>query len=290
MADVVEPDVAPVEPVPTPTPGSPVAPPVETPPDPDEQDAIELPQGKHVPLSALKAQREENKALKERLAAAATDVQFAQQNRGVLEFIQQHPELLRPQAAPPPSAPVGADPQLTELARALDYYKSDGTPDLDRAAKFNSIIDTRAEQKARAMVEPVAGTLLHQQSERNWHAAVAEKLPNGQGINSNLLADAWRAVQQYPNGAQILADPRAVKVIVNTVKMQQMETGGQLPTPPPPTSGPPVKTEGQGNAPRGPRVAITDTERAIVGGRMTDDKYAQLTKDFKPGRPNVLED
>ena len=51
------------------TPAEPVEPPVEPPADPDESDAIELPTGKHVPLSALKAQREENKALKQQLAS-----------------------------------------------------------------------------------------------------------------------------------------------------------------------------------------------------------------------------
>ncbi len=289
MSDVLEGTPA-LDPTPTPTPGSPSAPPViETAADPDEADAVELPAGKHVPLAALKAQREENRGLKAQLAQAQPVMQWAHQHKPVVDFIQSHPELLspRPEPAPPPA---GADPQLTELARALDYYKADGTPDLDRAARFNSIIDTRAEQKARAMVAPVAGTLLNQQSERNWQSAVSEKLPGGHPINVHLLADAWRAVAGYPNGAQILADPRAVKVIVNTVKMEQMESGGAFPLSHPAAPGrPPVATEGQGAPPRS-RVVMTDTERAIVGGRMDDKKYSELTKDFKPGRPNVLED
>lgn len=284
MSEVVE-DVGAPPPVAEPAPQEPPPPPV----DPDEADAVELPAGKHVPLAALKAQRDENRTLKAQLAQAQPTLAWAQQNKPVMDFINQNPQLLQPrpmQAEPP----AGADPQLIELARALDYFKADGTPDLDRAAKFNSIIDTRAEQKARAMVEPVAGTLIHQQSERNWQQAVAEKLPGGQAIDAALLADAWRAVASYPNGAHILSDPRAVKVIVNTVKMQQLEKGGQLPSMPAAPSGRPVVTEPQGSQPRGPRTVMNDTERAIIGTRMDEKKYNEYTKDFKPGRPNVLED
>lgn len=280
MSEVVEPDAsvaaAPVE-----------EPIVETPADPDEADAIELPQGKMVPLPALKAAREELKHVKAQLQASSADVQYAQQNRGLLDFIKQHPEVLAPRQAPV-HAPAAADPQLVELARALDYYKTDGSPDLDRAAKFSAIIDSTAEKKARAMVEPVAGTLLHQQSQRNWESAVQEKLPNGQPIDVKLLTSAWTDVLQYPNAAHILADPKAVKVIINTVKMQQLESG-VLPQQPAAPGQAPVRTEAIGHAPR-TKVVISEAERAIVGGRMTDQKYTELTKDFKPGRPNVLED
>lgn len=280
MSEVVEPDAAVV--------AAPVEEPiVETPADPDEADAIELPQGKMVPLPALKAAREELKHAKAQLQASSADVQYAQQNRGLLDFIKQHPEVLAPRQAPV-HAPAAADPQLVELARALDYYKTDGSPDLDRAAKFSAIIDSTAEKKARAMVEPVAGTLLHQQSQRNWESAVQEKLPNGQPIDVKLLTSAWTDVLQYPNAAHILADPKAVKVIINTVKMQQLESG-VLPQQPAAPGQAPVRTEAIGHAPR-TKVVISEAERAIVGGRMTDQKYTELTKDFKPGRPNVLED
>lgn len=271
------------------SPAEPAAPVVEPPADPDESDAIELPTGKHVPLSALKAQREENKALKAQLAQAQPSVQWTQQNKPVMDFINQHPELLHPRAATP-AAPVGADPELVDLARLLDYYKADGMPDTERAAKFAAVIDVKAEKKARAMMEPVAGTLLQQQNERNWQSAVAEKLPNGQGIDVALLTDAWRAVQAYPNGAGILADPRAVKVIVNTVKMQQLEQVGGLPQMPPAPGRAPVVTEDQGRRPAGPRQTMTEGERAIVGNRMDDKKYHEYTKDFRQGRPNILED
>lgn len=292
MSDVVEPDLAPdAAVVPTPTPGSPAAPPVEASADPDEAEAVELPAGKHVPLSALKAAREELKTAKAALQAAQPDVQFAQQNRGVLDFIQQHPEILRPQPAPAVSqaAPV-TDPRILEFARSLDYFKSDGTPDLDRAAKFFGLMKSMATDEARSMVEPIAGTMLHEKSEQNWRAAVSEKLPNGQAIDVKLLTSAWQDVLKYPNAGHILADPRAVKVIVNTVKMQQLEAGGQLPAQPAAPNQPPVRTESQGAQPRGSRIVMSETEKAIVGNRMDEKKYNDYTKDFRPGRPNVLED
>lgn len=269
-------------------PAEPVVPVVEPVADPDESDAIELPTGKHVPLSALKAQREENKALKAQNAAAQPILQWAQQNKPVMDFINQHPELLKPPTAQV-AAPAGADPELVELARLLDYFNPDGTPNVERAGKFNVLLNTKAEARARAMVEPVAGTLLHQQNERNWATAIAEKLPDGRAIDPTMLADAWRAVQAYPNGQGILADPRAVKVITNTVKMQMLEQPGQLPHAPEAPGRPPVVTEGQGNRPQGQK-ARTEVEKALTGDRMDDKKFHEYTKDFRPGRPNVLED
>lgn len=279
------------EDVETPVVDTPVEPVVETPADPDEAEAVELPQGKMVPLAALKAARGESKAMKEALAAAQGDVQFAAQNRPVIDFIKEHPGILRPQVqAPAATVPLTADdPLLLELAQSLDYYKTDGTPDLVRAAKFGKILKREAETMARQMVEPVAGTILHQQSERNWQAAVNEKLPDGTPIDVTLLTSAWMDVQKYATAGQILADPKAVKVIVNTVKIQQMERGGSLPKQPQAPGQPPIRTEAQGNVPR-TRSTMTDTERLVVGGRMDEKKYGELTRDFKPGRPNVLED
>lgn len=47
--------------------------------------------------------------------------------------------------APSPAAP-DVDPDLLELARQLDYYKTDGTPDLERVAKHDQLIQ-RASRK-----------------------------------------------------------------------------------------------------------------------------------------------
>lgn len=286
MSEIVEDGPAPVAAVPA------AEPVVEAPADPDEADAVELPAGKHVPLAALKTVREENKTLKAQAANVVQLTNWVNENKPYVDFIRQNPQLLQRQpVAQTPAAPSHqVDPELADIARALDYYKTDGTPDLDRAAKFNTLIDARATKKAQEMVGPVAGTMLNQQAERNWASAVSEKLPNGSGINTQLLSDAWRAVAAYPNGATILADPRAVKVIVNTVKMQQLESGGQLPMPVTPQRNAPVVTEDVGSVRRPSRAAMNETEKGIIGKRMDEAKYNTYTKDFRAGRPNQLED
>ncbi len=266
----------------------PVTPPAEVPPpDPDEQDAVELPAGKHVPLAALKSVRAENAALKAKAAENDSLRSQLAQATPYVQFLQQNPQLMQRPQEPLPPAPVGGDPDLVELAKSLDYYTPQGQPDLDRAQRHLGIVQREARKMAEQIVGPLAQSTYQDASTRNWQAAVQEKLPNGQPIDQTLLRAAWGEVaRQNP---AMTADPRVARVIVNTVMAEQWRTS-PLGAPPPAPPGPPVRTEHTGSGPRQPRTAMTDAERAIVKGRMTDDKYTALTKDFVKGRTNVLEE
>lgn len=270
------------------------APPV-APADPDDAIAIDLPEGKHVPLSALKTAREEAKALKEKAAQADQQAAWIAQNKPYVDFIQQNQHLLRQPQQPAPQQPTGTptqeDAELEELARSLDFYTSDAKPDLRRAKVHQQLIDRQAARIAQQVVAPIAINTYTDQANRNWHTAVQEKLPNGQPIDANLLRTAWVAVGRQ-NPAQ-LADPGSVRVIVNNVMMEQMRAS-PLPnagvpgaTPPLP---PPVITEGVGPKPSNTN-RMNDEQRAIVSSRGIDDaKFHKLTQDFRPGRMNPLED
>ncbi len=272
MADDLDAPALPVA-----VPAEPVTPPAEVPPpDPDEQDAVELPAGKHVPLAALKSVRAENAALKAKAAENDSLRSQLAQASPYVQFLQQNPQLMQRPVEPPP-APVGGDPELIELATSLDYYTPQGQPDLERAKRHQGIV----QREARKMAEQ------NDASMRNWQAAVQEKLPNGQPIDQTLLRAAWGEVSRQ--NPAMTADPRVARVIVNTVMAEQWRTsplGAQPPAPP----GPPVRTESTGANPRQPRTAMTEAEHAIVKDRMSDEKYATLTKDFVKGRTNVLED
>src|SRR5262245_51277364 len=97
--------------------------------DQDEAQSVDVQgKGKHVPLSALKEAREENKKLKERAAKADAYENWINQNKPKVDFMDQNQHLWqqpKPQAPPP-----DADPKLVRIAKSLDFYTTDGKPDL----------------------------------------------------------------------------------------------------------------------------------------------------------------
>lgn len=274
MSDELDPTPAPVVDTPAPV--------VETPVDPDEAQAIEVQGGKMVPLAALKAAREEAKSLRERASQADTLAAELAQARPYQQFVQQNPQLVQPQA--PVAPPSNADPELVELARAMDYYKADGSPDLDRAKKYDGLLTQRATKIAQQMVGPVAHSHAQTQSNSNWSIVAQEKLPNGQAIDTTLLGQMW---QHLP--VEQTANP-AVAAMVRDLTIAAQMRKSPLPNAPPPPNSPPVHTENLGRAPQAP-VRMSETERAVAAQRgMSDEKYTKLTSGFQPGRMNPLED
>src|SRR5580765_2782747 len=152
----------------------PVAPPVpEPPPDPDEVGAVEIQGGKHVPLEALKAARAEAKQAKEAASRLPAMEQELAQLRGSLQTYQQvQQQLQNARPAVVPQTPQ-TDPRLVQLARSLDYFKGDGTPDLDRAAAHRELVREEARQMAQEMVGPLQQQTHQTQSQANFHQAVA---------------------------------------------------------------------------------------------------------------------
>lgn len=267
-------------------PGPPAAPiePPAPPPDPDEAVAVEVAGAKHVPLSALKAVREELKVAKEKAGKVDALEQWQRDAAPYVEFVQKNPQLIQPQ---PPAPQQGDDPALVEIAQTYDFYKVGGGYDLDKARRHQTNVRKEAQAIAQQVVGPVAMTNYNSHAEANWKQAVSQKLPNGAPIDHKMLAAAWTEVgRQNP---AILADPKAVQVIVSTVKMAQMEANPIYQQPAAPGR-PPVVTENVGARP-GTNNKMNDTQRAIVANRGIDDKkFGELTAGFTSGRMNVLED
>lgn len=269
------------------TPAEPAVPATpEVPADPDEAHAVEVGGQKMVPLPALQSLRGENKELKAKAAKADEYAAWIAQNKPYVDFINQNPQLLRQPTQP--SAPPEADPQLVQIARSLDFVKTDGSPDLERAKQHQALVRQEARAIAQEVVAPIALNTYTDQATRNWSAACQEKLPNGQQIDHNLLRTAWVEVQKQ--NPAILADPRAVRIVVNNVMAEQMRSNPLAYQQPPAPGRPPVSTENVG--PRTPANGrMNDTQRAIVANRGIDDKkWGELTNGFAPGRMNVLED
>lgn len=257
---------------------------VEAPPDPDEAEALEVQGGRYVPLPALRAAREENRALK---AQAVDTDQLRQQIAQLQGNLETYQQLQRQpqQPAPVQTAPVADNPKLVKLARQMDYYKPDGAPDLDRAAVHLAQIREEATEIAQQLVQPLQQNAAQQQSAANYHNALRTVTPSGQKPKADTLTWMWRNLP-----AEYTADPRVAQVLPALALGLDALQGGSLPPQPLPPANAPLVTEASGNVPRS-RTVITDTERAVLANRgITDDKYSKLTKDFRPGRTSTLED
>jgi hypothetical protein len=260
------------------------APVVETPADPDDAQAVEVQGTKMVPVPVVKALREELKSLKESANRAATLEQQLAQARPYQQFMEAHPELVR-QTLQPPAPDPGTDPKLVELAQMMDYYKSDGKPDIDRAKKYDALLTERATAIANQMVQPLAQSTAQQQATSNWQQVVSQaKLPNGQPIDANILGEFWRHLPVSET-----AKPQVAAMVRDLAMMEQIRRS-PLPAAPSAPSTPPIHTESIGRIQQ-PAQRMSATERRVASERgMTEEKYTKLTSDFQPGRMNPLED
>jgi hypothetical protein len=280
-----DPTPAPVAP---PEPAAPVAPVDPAPADPDEAQAIEVQGGKMVPLAALKAAREESRSLKETASKTAALEQEVAALRPYKQFLDANPLLVQQAAPRATAAEPDADPELVELAGAMDYYKAGPNgvmvPDLDRARKYKTILTRHATQIAQTMVQPVAESHAQQMSNANWSQVLQEKTPNGQPIDPQILADFWRHLP-----VDQTAKPQVAAMVRDLAITAQMRKS-PLPPPPAAPNQPPIHTESVGRLPQA-ATRMTSTERRIASDRgITEEKYAKLTNDFVPGRMNPLED
>lgn len=170
------------------------------------EQAIELPDGtdKLVPLSAVTNARAKITALRSELATLKPNAEKAGQLETQIQQLQQQLNTVLPlaqayqaavQAQPAPAAETGPTPEerrdLEELARDNDYYKLDGTLDIEKAQRLQARIDRAAELKARQEVAPMQAQTIQAQSHAMLASARATKAPNGQQPDPEILATVW---------------------------------------------------------------------------------------------------
>lgn len=281
-------DDAPASPPPPAEPPAPVAaaPVVPEPAaDPDEAEAVELPGGKHVPLSALKTVREENKTLREKAQQAESLAQQLAQLQGQLQGYQQvTQQLAQPRAPQAPAAPQTDERALT-FARSLDLYTQDssGQPVLDvqKAQNILGIVKEMAKQEAGSLVQPIAQATARDRALVNYQWAIQQKDPSGKPVDQKVLTEIWRTMP-----VEYTADPQIAKTLLFTA--MGMERANTAPTPaaPPPT----IVTESVGGVPR-VRQTMSGLEQRIAADKgIKPEAWQEHTKNFKPGHTTVLED
>lgn len=249
----------------------PPAPPAEIAPPPDEPDA-------YVPVAAVHAVRQENRALKEQLATSTQQFQGLQQQ--VAELSQRLAQL--PQAPVPPAPPAVSDDLARAWAIKHQIYKTDGSgqPDLDAARDAVGVIQREAREIAQQAIAPVLQATARDRAMRYKEQLSQLKDPAGRPIDP-------RAIEQVFNllPPEVTADPNAA--IWLAMMAAGAERFSQAPAIPPPELAP-VYSERAGGRAQGP--SVSDYEMRYLKSQGRDVKaHSDAVKQYKPGEPFPLE-
>jgi hypothetical protein len=257
----------------TPPAAPPPAEPAAPPPDPEavadaalEAGAIEIPEGdgliRVVPLAAVTTAREEAKQAKQREKAAAKELADLQAKwTEAAPYVDAAKAILAAQPQQPPQgpqAPAGPTPEQTaeleEVARLLDFYKTDGSVDLERATKHQAMVRKEAERIAAASIAPIQQDAAFSRAQAMLEQAKAWKDPvSGEQADPKVLANMFNRVSKQQGGLDTLANPEAVMVLwgqaINLKRWGAAANGQQppaQPAAPQPPPGPPVFVETAG--------------------------------------------
>jgi len=261
--------------------------------EPDIPDAVEIKPGeKYVPVSALKAVREELKTLKPAAEKAAQLEAALADARPYVEFLKAHPELLRPQQQP--QAPVKEpdpqdDPTLVELAKTLDLYDaSTGKPDTTRAAKIRDLTRKEAEAIADQRIAPVTQQTHQQQLQANLQWMANLKDADGRPLEGTFINSTIKAIYgalPEKEALRILADPHVAEVVGYTALGRQAASKKSAPKPP---ENPPLHVETAGG---GTGIVLNDATKKLARSvGLSEQKFIETAKRFKPGQYSPLED
>ena len=282
----LDPDAPPsAAPLATPPAAPPAAepPPATPPPEAEHPDAVEVAGKKFVPVAALIGERKQRQAFQEKAARVDELEQFAREAKPYVEFLKANPDLLKSKDSAPPAAGAAppADAQAELLAKTLDLYTADGKPDLSRANTMRTLIAQTAEQIAQRTVAPYQERSAQEQSARNFQVALSVKDANGRSPSPHALAQIWRTIP-----AAQTADPNVASILALTALGLDSVT---VKAPPSAPEHAPIVTEGIAGTHRRP--SLSALEKTIAQNRgISEEKWAEHTKDFTRGRPQTLED
>jgi hypothetical protein len=285
-------DDTPLATISEPTPPAPEPPPapVQTQEDAEPEGTIVNPGGeKLVPLGALAGARE--KARQEREAREKVEAEVAELRERTKEIdtirtawqaAQPAIQLARQQQQQQ-QKPVGplSEQDAIEMAKDLDLYKTDGTPDIGRAQRIAARQEALAAKSAQQYVAPLQQQNAQQQSAANLQAVSQWKDGSGASVDPAILREVWGLMP-----AEMTAQPNIARVMYSVAVGETLLRGKhKVPTQPPP---PAQHTESVGGAPQARE--LSQFERNFI--QTTDMKpkeYEDISSRFKPGERNSLE-
>jgi hypothetical protein len=203
-----------------------------------EADTLEIPdssqpegKAKYVPASALAGARAELRTLKADLHAAKEGSAKAERLEQQIAAMQAQIQQLTPyvqayQAAVQQQQPVEEDDsEAVDLARTLDLYKPDGTPDVDKAKKTLALMDKRAKSHAEAQVAPIQQRNTAQASQYNLQRALNTQI-GGVKPDAAILKGLWQRLDPA-----LTADEQQAKhLVIQAIGMTVMQNEGKTPT------------------------------------------------------------
>lgn len=244
-----------------------------------------------VPAAALAGARKELKDLKAELATAKEGSAKADRLEQQMATLQQQIAQMQPyvqayQAAvqQPRQVVEEDDTEAVELARTLDLYKADGTPDVDKAKKTLALMDKRAKQHAEQSVAPIHQMTIQQRSHYNLQRALATTLPDGSKPDPDVLKTLWGRVN-----VQVTADEDSAKhLVIQALGMTAM-SGGLKPKADAQRGADgkfakvdlpdPLHTERAGGRDTAPAMALSDAEkRAAKDLGLTEKEYLESAR------------
>lgn len=281
----------------------------ETPPpagDPDEAEpdgTIEASGGvKFVPLDAVKAERgrrkeseaklkekdqliEQYKTKAEQFDQAA---QYLEQAKPIIETLKQRPDLVALAKNPPPvQTPAGplTEDEAIDMAKDLDLYKSDGTPDVARAQKIAKRQEALADRKASQLVAPLHQERAAQASEFNRRAILNLKDKDGNAvIDPDALNTVWRVVDPAESAKPEVATT-LYRLALGLMAEKGMNGTRQTRT----TTEPVVPTESIGGGKPGPETLNSVGQAFQRASGMSQKDYTAIRESVKVGESNILE-
>lgn len=277
---------------------------ITDPPDPGDDDPT--PEGtiegsggvRFVPIDALISTRKEERA-KATAALSAKDTELAaakekaakydelagyvEQARPIIERVRANPSLASDPPAKVETPKPMSEAEAVEYAKDFDLYKTDGTPDVDRAQRLVAREQARAEKAAQAAIAPFQANDVKRTSDAMFQHIAAFKDANGHQVDKGELTKIWEGIpaelSSQPNVAAILYD-LALAASIRAGKYK----GSQ-----PPGPGAVVPTGSLGD---GGKVRVELDQVGSKFARAADIKTADFEKTsarFKPGQVNSLE-
>lgn len=233
-------------------------------------------------LAALRAEREKSRTLTTRAAKADEYEQTLRTNQPYVDFLRANPNLMAPKQPEAPPPPASADPDAVEAAQLMDFYKADGTLDVERGSKYLALQDRRSARVTDQAVKPFREQTTQERSQQNFNMALQIKDANGQTPTRDALTAVWKTL-----GPELTADPQVAATMAMLAHGATAMTRKNGPAPP---ATAPVITE-----PSGGRTAATPTmsaieERIAANRGVTPQKWAEHTSGYQAGRPQQLED
>jgi hypothetical protein len=271
----------------------PEAPVVDPPVTDDEPEGTVVSQGgvKFVPLAAVQSERGKRKDAETKAAQLAEKAQKYDETEAqvravmpIIERVKGRPDILAMLDKPP--APVVeakgplSDQEAIEYAKDFDLYKTDGTPDTDRAQRIASRHAAMNARQVQQQIAPMVQTEAQRQSHGLFNHYANQKDANGNVVDQKILASFWQNVPP-----EMSAQPGVAQVLYLAALGQQVASGKQ----PAPKPAPVVHTESSGGRMTTP-AALTSLDESIMKHAGIEKKaYETTAARYQPGRINSLE-